>query len=36
MKENSTLLQDTKVTIESKKILKLREKVTLRVKGPEN
>ena len=36
MKENSTLLQDTKETIESKKILKLREKVTLTVKGPEN
>lgn len=36
MKENATLLQDTKVTIESKKILKLREKVTSTVKGPEN
>ena len=36
MKENSKLLQDTKVTIESKKILKLREKVTSTVKDPEN
>lgn len=36
MKENSKLLQDTKVTIESKTILKLREKVTSTVKGPEN
>lgn len=36
MKENSELLQDTKVTIESKKILKLREKVMSTVKGPEN